>query len=150
SIATPPPQLVVVKNGFRNVPRVALFGANLQSPANAGLETYFWANPMNEPGVLAQTKQAIVTITPPPRLGAPANVLGTVLRALLLGGAALGLVLVARRHPLIGRRLLLMGPTMLVVSVIVFTLVQLPPGDFAEMRATRLEMEGTSASEELA
>ncbi|WP_414662630.1 ABC transporter permease [Horticoccus sp. 23ND18S-11] len=45
---------------------------------------------------------------------------------------------------------MLMVPTMLVVSVIVFTLVQLPPGDFAEMRVARLEMEGTAASEELA
>ena len=43
-----------------------------------------------------------------------------------------------------------MIPTMLVVSVIVFTLVQLPPGDFAEMRVMRLEMEGTASSEELA
>ena len=36
-MATPPPQLVVVKNGFRNVPRTALFGANFQSPGNAGI-----------------------------------------------------------------------------------------------------------------
>jgi hypothetical protein len=61
-----------------------------------------------------------------------------------------GGALLALRHPLIGRRLLLMVPTMLVVSVIVFTLVQLPPGDFAEIRVKRLEMEGTAASEELA
>jgi ABC-type dipeptide/oligopeptide/nickel transport system permease component len=39
---------------------------------------------------------------------------------------------------------------MLVVSVLVFALVQLPPGDFAQMRVMRLEMEGTPASEELA
>jgi len=150
SIATPPPQLVVVKNGFRNVPRVALFGANLQSPANTGLETYYWANPPPEPGVFAQTKQAIVTITPLPRLAETPDVLGSLLRWLLGLGAVLGLALVARRHPLIGRRLLLMVPTMLVVSVIVFTLVQAPPGDYVAIRVARLEMEGTPSTDELA
>ena len=150
SIATPPPQLVVVKNGFRNVPRVALFGANFQSPGNTGIETYFWANPVREPALFAQTKQAILTITPPPGAAESRDVLGTFVRWLLFASAALGLVLVARRHRLIGRRLLLMVPTMLVVSVIVFTLVQLPPGDYVVTRVARLEMEGTPSTDELA
>jgi ABC-type dipeptide/oligopeptide/nickel transport system permease component/ABC-type transport system substrate-binding protein len=150
SIATPPPQLVVVKNGFRNVPRVALFGANLQSPGNAGLETYFWADPPNEPGVFAQTKQAIVTVTPPPRVGETPDALAVVWRWLLFGGAVAAVGFAVRRFPLVGRRLLLMVPTMLVVSVIIFTLVQLPPGDFVAMRVARLELEGTSSTDELA
>ncbi len=49
-----------------------------------------------------------------------------------------------------GWRLLLMVPTLLAVSVIVFTLVQLPPGDFAEIRVARLEMDGSVASAEIA
>lgn len=157
SVATPPPQLVVVKKGFKNVPRTALFGANLQSPANAGIETYFWEKPSENPAIVAQTKEAVVTITPWPRSvaaagdsGGGAGALTVMLRTLILAALFAGLVLLAMRHPLIGRRLLLMVPTMLVVSVIVFTLVQLPPGDFAEMRVMRLEMEGTAASEELA
>jgi ABC-type dipeptide/oligopeptide/nickel transport system permease component/ABC-type transport system substrate-binding protein len=159
SVSTPPPQLVVVKNGFRNVPRVSLFGANVQSPANTGIETYFWDQPVNEPSAYAQTKQAILAVTPAPNsvsaleddaAAPPPGALATLVRWLLGLGAAVGLVLVAVRHPLIGRRLLLMVPTMLVVSVIVFTLVQLPPGDFAEMRIARLEMEGTRSTDELA
>ncbi|MBI5771314.1 MAG: ABC transporter permease subunit [Verrucomicrobia bacterium] len=150
SIATPPPQLVVVKNGFRNVPRVALFGANLQSPGNTGIETYFWANPPDEPAVQAQTKEAIVTITPPPRMTATRDAPGSLLRWLLGGAVVAGVALAVRRSPLIGRRLLLMGPAMLVVSVIVFTLVQLPPGDFVSIRVARLEMEGTASTDELA
>jgi ABC-type dipeptide/oligopeptide/nickel transport system permease component/ABC-type transport system substrate-binding protein len=157
SIATPPPQLVVVKNGFRNVPRTAFFGANFQSPANAGLETYFWAKPKEDPAIAAQTKEEIVTITPGPNSlsaieagGAEAGGIGRVVRWLMSGVLLTGLALVALRHPLIGRRLALMIPTMLVVSVIVFLLVQLPPGDFAETRVMRLEMEGTASSEELA
>lgn len=153
SIATPPPQLVVVKKGFRNVPRTAMFGANVQSPANAGLETYFWEKPADDMATFAQTKEEIATITPPPSsLTAVENSgsFGTLLRAGIAFSTLLALGLVAIRHPLIGRRLLLMVPTMLVVSVIVFTLVQLPPGDFAEIRVARLAMEGTPASDELA
>jgi ABC-type dipeptide/oligopeptide/nickel transport system permease component/ABC-type transport system substrate-binding protein len=154
SIATPPPQLVVVKKGFKNVPRTALFGANLQTPANAGIETYFWQQPVEEPAVVAQTKDAITNITPwsadvledVPRR----DTVGDFYRGATFAAMVLGLLLVGLRHPLIGRRLLLMVPTMFVVSVIVFTLVQLPPGDFAEIRVTRLEMEGTMATEELA
>ncbi len=154
SIATPPPQLVVVKKGFKNVPRTALFGANLQSPANTGIETYFWEKPTEDPAIVAQTKEAVATVTPwtiVPEAGSRGDgVLSNVLRGLTILAVALGVVLLALRHPLIGRRLILMIPTMLVVSVIVFTLVQLPPGDFAEIRVMRLEMEGTSATEELA
>lgn len=157
NVSTAPPQLVVVKNGFRNVPRTALFGAFLQSPGNAGLETYFWENPSDPPSVMDQTRNEIMTITPPPSavavdsssVVAPAGGLVGTMRWLIGLAAALGLVLVALRHPFIGRRLLLMIPTMLVVSVIVFTLVQLPPGDFIEFRVTRLAMEGTPSSDEL-
>lgn len=156
SIATPPPQLVVVKNGFKNVPRTALFGANFQSPANAGLETYFWERPADDPAIVAHTKEAIVNVMPWPTMAdAAANgggwgALTIVLRALAGLAVAAGLALIALRHPMIGRRLLLMIPTMFAVSLIVFTLVQLPPGDFAEMRVMRLQMEGTPASGELA
>jgi peptide/nickel transport system substrate-binding protein len=159
SVSTPPPQLVVVKHGFRNVPRVSLFGANVQSPANTGIETYFWERPPSEPTAYAQTKRAIMTAPSSPNFvtdadepiaPAPPGPLMAVLRWLIGLGALTGLVLVAVRHPFIGRRLLLMIPTMLAVSVIVFTLVQLPPGDFAEMRIARLSMEGTVSTDELA
>ncbi len=156
SIATPPSQLVVVKKGFKNVPRTALFGANFQTPANAGLETYFWERPVDDPAIMAATRDAMITITPWPRsvvassATAGVDAFTVVLRGLIVLAVLAGGCLVGARHPLIGRRLMLMVPTMFVVSVIVFTLVQLPPGDFAEIRVTRLEMEGTSASEELA
>lgn len=154
SIASPPPQLVVVKQGFRNVPRTALFGANFQSPANTGIETFHWEQPAADPAALAQTRAALLQVTPWPRsvaaAGGETGVVGRLIRWLGLLALAAGAGLVALRHPLIGRRLLLMVPTLLAVSVIVFTLVQLPPGDFAEMRVARLEMEGTPSSGELA
>jgi ABC-type dipeptide/oligopeptide/nickel transport system permease component/ABC-type transport system substrate-binding protein len=158
SISSPPPQLVVVKNGFRNVPRTAMFGSKFQTPGNAGLETYFWDQPVEDPAVVLQTKRAILQITPPPSALAtpgnasplPAGRFRTIFRwsvtGILLGGlAACGI-----RFPFIGRRLLLMIPTAFLVSAIVFTIVQLPPGDFVEARIARLEMEGTSSTDELA
>lgn len=160
SIASPPPQLVVVKNGFRNVPRTVLFGGNFQSPANCGIETYFWAEPREDAATVAQTKRAVIEITPEPGLAdvgsdAPpshrgGSALGALFRWALGLSAAAAVVLLGLRHPLIGRRLMLMIPTLGAVSVIVFVLVQLPPGDFAQVRVSRLEMQGTAESDALA
>ena len=160
SVSSAPPQLVVVKDGLRNVPRTALFGANLQSPANTGIETYFWEHPVNDPAVFAQTKQAVVTVTPPPGFLVPDSedeMLATVPAAsnrsawwLLAAGALAALVVAAVRHPFVGRRLLLLVPTMLLVSLVVFTLVQLPPGDYVQTRIARLEMQGTADNDQLA
>jgi ABC-type dipeptide/oligopeptide/nickel transport system permease component len=43
-----------------------------------------------------------------------------------------------------------MIPTLLVVSIVVFTLVQLPPGDFVDARVVYLEMQGTPSNDQLA
>jgi ABC-type dipeptide/oligopeptide/nickel transport system permease component/ABC-type transport system substrate-binding protein len=160
SISTPPPQLVVVKDGFRNVPRTAMFGAHVMSPANTGIETYFWSHAPDDPVGFAQTKREVVTITPPPgaiaaaiedeAFAVPVEAPGALPRGALVLIAAVGLGFVAVRHPLIARRLLLMIPTLLVVSAIVFTLVQLPPGDFVQMRIARLELQGTTDNAQLA
>jgi ABC-type dipeptide/oligopeptide/nickel transport system permease component/ABC-type transport system substrate-binding protein len=158
SISTSPPQLVVVKNGFRNVPRTALFGGKYQTPGNTGIETYFWDRPVDEPSVVAQTRHEITTISPPPNTIAtdddgtkPAGGwVGGMIRGLIGVGLAAGLILVGMKHPFIGRRLLLMIPTMAAVSVIVFVLIQLPPGDFVDTRIAQLEMQGTSGNDQLA
>ncbi len=157
SICTPPPQLVVVKNGFRNVPGNAIFGSIYNTPGNAGLETYFWDDPADPPPVVAATKRAVVEIIPDPAARVPAAdaggagstrwlTVGNLLRALVLAVALLGIGLVAVRHPFIGRRLFLMVPTLLIVSIVVFVIVQLPPGDYLESRMLEYQMQGTEAS----
>jgi len=157
SICTPPPQLVVVKNGFRNVPGNAIFGSIYNTPGNAGLETYFWNHPADPPPVIVATKRAVVEVIPDPAApvpatgaggwgGAPWLTIGNLIRALVLAAALLGIGLVAVRHPFIGRRLLLMIPTLLTVSIVVFVIVQLPPGDYLEARMLEYQMQGTEAS----
>ena len=150
SICTPPPQLVVVKDGFRNVPRTAVFGSIYNTPGNAGLETYFWDAPADPPGVVAMTKRAVAGMAPEAagRAGSEGSgrALGGLLRLLVMGVALLGVAMVAARHPYVGRRLLLMVPTLLVVSIVVFVVVQLPPGDYLESRILEYQMQGTEAS----
>jgi ABC-type dipeptide/oligopeptide/nickel transport system permease component/ABC-type transport system substrate-binding protein len=157
SICTPPPQLVVVKNGFRNVPGNAIFGSIYNTPGNAGLETYFWDDPADPPPVVAATKRAVVEIIPDPAARVPAVdaggagstrwlTVGNLIRALILAVALLGIGLVAVRHPFVGRRLFLMVPTLLIVSIVVFVIVQLPPGDYLESRMLEYQMQGTEAS----
>ena len=46
------------------------------------------------------------------------------------------------------RRLLLMAPTLLVISVLVFVIIQLPPGDIITSRLSELQQQGQDVSEE--
>jgi ABC-type dipeptide/oligopeptide/nickel transport system permease component len=76
------------------------------------------------------------------RAASAGGMVGRVLGKLLWAIAALGLLLVALKHPFIGRRLLIMVPTLLVVSVFSFVIVQLPPGDFLTSLMAQLETKG--------
>lgn len=153
SIATPPPQLCVVKNGFRNVPANVLYGASYNTPANAGIETFFFDKPSDSPGAVAQIKREMTTVTPPPDA---VNIktlqventgsLGQVVKLLIYGIFGLGILLAAVRHPYIGRRLLIMVPTLLLISVVTFAIIQMPPGDFIETRITELRATGDEAA----
>ena len=151
NIATPPPQLVVVQKGMRNVPENAMYGVIYKTPGNTGIETYYFEDPNDSAGTIADTKQAIRKATPrpgAPNLGAETAVetggaMGAILKWLIIGIVALFLLLLSLRHPYVGRRLLIMIPTMLIISIVVFTIIQLPPGDFLTTRIMRLqEMEG--------
>ena len=162
SLATPPPQLVVVKDGLRNVPRNALFGNTFNTPGNAGMETFSWDQSNDLPATVAEVARAMVEVRPDPALARAgmgerinpveraASSGDSRIRNLLQGLAGLalvlGVVLVAVRHPFIGRRLLLMVPTLVVVSLLVFIIVQLPPGDYVTSRILELEMQGTTES----
>ena len=48
----------------------------------------------------------------------------------------------------IGRRLLTMVPLLFAVSILSFTIIQLPPGDYLSARIAQLKLQGTPASEE--
>ncbi len=153
-ISSPPPVPVVVKNGFRNVPRTAIYAHTFASPSNAGIETFFFENPRDPPAVTAAIKSELETITPARDSVDPATLASRrgrtagdyVWTAVLLLTAA-GLVTAGVRYPFIGRRLLLMIPTLLIISVCTFALIQLPPGDHIETRLMELRAAGDSTAE---
>ncbi len=154
NISTPPPDLVIVQKGFRNVPRKASVGHIFNTPSNAGIENYFFETPYDSPGAIAQMKRAMVEIRPDPSLtldngrqvdeeeSRVGEAVGSMVRYLIYGILLLGGLLVAVRHPFIGRRCLILVPTLFVISLVTFIIIQLPPGDFIEARIIELEMEG--------
>lgn len=157
NISTPPPQLVIVKNGFRNVPKNAITGHIFSSPANAGIETYFFDHPTDSAGAIAAMKRSMTDIRPDPTMtitpvarsehgSGMRDMVGGIVRFLLYGTLVVGLVLVAVRHPFIGRRLLILIPTVFVISIATYTIIQMPPGDFIEARIMELEMEGDQSA----
>jgi len=151
SIATPPPNVAVVANNMRGVPDNVLSGASYQTPNNASPETFYFADVSDSPGAIAQMRREMLESSPPPDSAVPQEAsasekLGDLLVMLFLGIAALGLILSGVRHPYIGRRLLIMIPTLFIISLVTFTIIQMPPGDFVETRILELQLQGDDAA----
>lgn len=149
SVASAPPQLAIVQNGFRNVPEKAFFGYEVRSPTNLGMELFYFDQSLDSPGAIEQTIAQLRTLEP--RMGAATG--NSVKSAPESSGFAFwlkipwilatsGLLILGWKHPYIGRRLLIMIPTLLVISLVVFIIIQLPPGNFIENRILELEMQG--------
>lgn len=145
NIATPPPQPVVVKKGLKNVPRMALFSAAFHTPGNAGVDTYFFEDPFETPAILEQTRQEILEPTVAGRVTAARESsngpdLSRLIRWMLWGILIAGLLLVSRRHPYVGRRLLIMIPTLLIISLVVFMVLQAPPGSYIQSKELQAQV----------
>ena len=147
NICTPPPVLAVVKNGFRNVPRDVVASWDFQTPGNAGIETFYFDQPSDSEGAVEQMSAAILKATPPPDApgAAAGGMLGRIIRWAILGIFICFVVMAAVRHPFIARRLIIMVPTLLIMSVIAFTVIQLPPGDYVSTRIMQLQESGDEA-----
>lgn len=150
-IASPPPQPVVVDRDLRNVPDVAFDGFLYRSPSHANIESFFFASRENSPGAVAAAREALrererlgnaaAAGNANSALGREVSVWGWLFRG--LGVLALvGLGIVAVRRPFIGKRILVMVPTLLVLSVAIYIVVQLPPGDNLTIRLIQLEAMG--------
>jgi ABC-type dipeptide/oligopeptide/nickel transport system permease component/ABC-type transport system substrate-binding protein len=158
NIATAPPQLVVVKNGFRNVPKKAIETFHLQSPGNDGLETYFWDKELSRDSdaVVADIKYSIITPTLPEDFSSSVTKaqtsggsrLVTLVKWSILAACVLFILLVAFKHPYVGQRLVIMVPTLIIISIITFAVIQLPPGDYVTTRIMELESIGDQAGKQ--
>ena len=158
NISTPPPALTIVKNGLRNVPRTAVSCWEFKSPGNAGIETYYFEQPDEAASVVAEIEDSILNVVMPPKfddmittdsvdssVSSGKHILSLIKYCVLLVFVLL-IIMVAVKHPYIGRRLLIMVPTLVVISVVVFIVIQAPPGDYLTSRIMMLEQQGTSIS----
>ena len=154
NIAEAPPFLVVVNKDLHNVPKNALYSAIVRTPANAGIETYWFGHPNQN--AAADTRDQLLNPGQLRRVqedgtGSGGGVSVTSLVSWLLWAlGAVAVVLLALRHPFIARRLAIMLPTLAVISVIVFTIIQLPPGDFLTSRLTALQETGEASQQKVA
>ncbi len=149
-----PPLSVIVKNGLKNVPRVAVLNADFQGPSSGGIETFFWESVDPDPEVAANIKGALRKLTPIPGFSqddpgtAGGSMLSKLIRLVLWTIVLLGVVLVAVRHPFIGRRLIIMVPTLAVVSACAFIIIEAPPGDYLTSFMALLEVGGDEVDQE--
>lgn len=148
NIATAPPYLILVKDGVRNVPDFAIAGNHHYTPGSTGLETYFQENAQVSPAALAHMRTELTTPGRLPGAARTEEKSSSVLAWLLGAGAAIGLLSLAIRHPFVARRMVLMVPTLAVISVLTFIIIQLPPGDYITTMTIRLQEEGSEASEQ--
>lgn len=148
SIASPPPEIAIVDKNMGNVPERAVVSSTYMSPVNLGIETFFFKELRETPGRTARLQRELREIVPLPDSLSAADSsgngrrLGSLIRNLIWLSFGAALVAVGVRHPFIGRRLMIMIPTLLIVSVVTFTIIQLPPSDFLEVRLTQLELQG--------
>ncbi len=155
SIATPPPAVYVRKTDLKNAPPMAIASfIDYRTPNNAVPEMWYLQqtnqNEADRAAIIDEIDhvtldkidlaQSVASVTPA----------GHWLHRLIKGCAlliGLGLlVLVGIRHPFVIRRLLIMIPTLAIISVIVFIMIQLPPGDYLETRISQLQDSGQSVS----
>ncbi|MEM7625486.1 MAG: ABC transporter substrate-binding protein [Planctomycetota bacterium] len=148
SISTPPPVPVVIDQRMRNVPENALSGVIFSTPSNAGVETYFFKGADNSPGATAEIKNAVRRVIPRPAADGSdgRGSVGRIIVLMVVGIAVVFLGLLAWRHPFVWRRLVIMVPTLLLISVITFVIIQLPPGDFLSTRIMLLQESGDDAN----
>lgn len=149
-----PPHSVIVKNGLKNVPRVAVFNADFQAPSSSGLETFYWENVEVDPEVASKISTALGNISPlrghknDEELGEKGNSLSYLIRFSVSSIMVLGLLLLAFKHPFIGRRLIIMVPTLLIISLCAFVVIELPPGDYLTSYMATLEVGGDEVDQE--
>jgi ABC-type dipeptide/oligopeptide/nickel transport system permease component len=161
NVATATAPVCLVKKGLKGVPRELLFSFMLNSPNNSCPEAWYWDKPDTINGAeaasaayLQDRRQAIIgeilTATPKEGRGSTTaansktahSILGNLFKWCCLGILLVGLVLLVLRHPFVLRRIIIMVPTLVIISIIVYTGVQMPPGSYLQTVIDNLEQSG--------
>jgi len=147
-ISTAPPVLVVVDKHLKNVPEHALVGLIFSNPSNCGLETFFFDNARPNLSADAQIRSSLYSAVHhgSDQHIAPRSLFENVMQFLLIGICIAAAIMLALRHPLVGRRLAIMVPMLLIISIIVFTIMRLPQTDFITTQIASVEASGDATS----
>ena len=166
NVSTPLPALAIVSKEFKNVPKHLTLTWALQSPGNGGVETFcFSRNYLSGPdvrsretsylpGVKAQILGPIGTASTPAgrnngaQTGREVPVIARIIKGLLIAFCVLMLAVTVLRHPYIAKRMTIMVPTLFLISVIVFVVIQLPAGNYITTRIAELQQTGETLDEE--
>ena len=141
------PRIQVISRDFHNVPRRAFDCYYHMTPGNAAPETYYFGHPSHAADADTVRQIAYPDTVPLASAFVPVSLGSRILKWLFIGIGAGLLALLALRHPFVLRRLFIMVPTLLVVSICVFTIIQLPPGDFLSNRLMELQESGATPEE---
>ncbi len=159
NVSTPAPVIGVVSRDMHNVPRRMRFSWEFLSPSNAGVETFFFGHPADSAGAIKQMQQEILEPTPiygregdrPAEAeGAgidSGRIIAVAIKYLLIAILFGFLFMICLRHPFVVRRLALMVPTLLAVSVLIFVVIELPPGDLLDTYIAEVEESGRATGE---
>ncbi len=157
-INTPPPVLGLVRDGFRNVSPQALSAYTFLFISNVGPETYYFDEPAPmSPGAQRRLREwlkrpaAAVTDSsrespPGETISGAGNPAGLLWSWLIRVFVVAGLLYAALRYPIVGRRLIVLVPTLAVMSIGIFWIIQIPPGDYVQVRIAQLEAQGDEAA----
>ncbi|MDT8388921.1 MAG: ABC transporter substrate-binding protein [Lentisphaeria bacterium] len=164
NIHTPTPAIRIVKNGVLNVPTKATQSWTFQTPLNMGPETWCYEKPVPLSSEERELRQELTACSPVrPLHGSgmaaaspssaspqPSDVGGVLTRLLFYGMAAclaLFIILGIMRYPFLGHRLIIMIPTLLIISIISFIVIEIPPGDAITSKIMTMEEEGGNVDE---
>ena len=160
NIHSPMPQLAIVRNGFLNVPKKGVYSWGFLSPGNFAPELWCLDHSDEKASTLQSIKDDISNITPHKPLVGNATMdsqgvmtevpvaynLSLVLKSLFNWGILLAsillVVLLVMKHPFAGKRILIMIPTLWIISVVSFVVIELPPGDAVTTKIVEMVKSG--------
>jgi ABC-type dipeptide/oligopeptide/nickel transport system permease component len=149
--------LTVVRDDFHNVPDKAVYSYDFLSPGNLSPELFHVRDNPDPEITRSRLRDDLIaggrlppSLTDPaaaavPPEGRASAVLRQLLRAGFLLAGILALALVALRQPFVGRRMVLIAPTLFVVSIVNFIIIQAPPGDYLTTLINQLQESGDEA-----
>ncbi len=148
-----PPQVVTVSKNMCNVPRWAVYCHCMKSPAICGMETYYFDKNLASPGFEEKLSESIIHPVLRPgteALNGKENYRGnygiTIIKYVFILVLILLLIFLIIKFPFVLKRIAIMVPTLFIISIICFWVVELPPGDYLEMERLRLQTEGNQES----